>query len=178
MSKRVLAAFLLLFLPLGLLAACGDDDDDAAPVASESEEESGGDAGGDSEDSGGGDGGGDLSKTRCAELVSEMSEAQAAASQALSGDTQSLEDSAAALEEFADDAPEEIRDDFQLIADGYSSIVRALADADIDLSGGQAPDPEALEELQRVAEELDTAEFQAASERVQKFFEEECGTGS
>jgi len=162
--RRVL---LVVLLSVAFVGACGggDDDDTAAePAAS------------DDADSGSNGGIGDIfDAERCAREVSRMAEAQAAALQAATGNVATLEEAAEAFEELADAAPAEIRADMQIVAEGYTEYTRILAEANFDPSGGQAPSQESLEKLQEAGERIDTEEFRAASERVSRWFEEECG---
>src|SRR5918992_228184 len=62
-----------------------------------------------------------------------------------------LEETEAFLNEFADNAPEEIRGDFEVIADSYAKIADALGD--VDVTSGETPSPEALEKLQELSTE-------------------------
>jgi hypothetical protein len=161
-----LARVLLLALVAGILAAgCGGDDDSGgeggAPVTQASE---GGDEGGGTEGLPGIASGDD-----CLQLAS----LGATLSQALSGgNTDDLEKQAQFFEEFADNTPEEVRDDFQTLAEFYSKLTKALADADVQ--PGQEPDPEALQALQEAATSIDQKELEAATANIEKWVKENC----
>ena len=146
-----------------LLAGCGgsDDDDDAdvsADVDTDLDEEL--------EDAGVSEG--------CADALAAMSSASTGVSSAFAGDASDLEDAVEAMEDYADDAPEEIRDDFRLVASAYARFVEVIVESDIDLSGDEVPDQETMDALEDASAELDDEELSAASERIQEFFAEEC----
>jgi hypothetical protein len=79
------------------------------------------------------------------------------------------------LNEFADDAPEEIRDDFRVIADAYSKIADALAD--LQLEPGETPDPEDALKLQEIAGEIDQAALTEANTNITTWVNENCSSG-
>jgi predicted small secreted protein len=172
MLRRIMA---LLVLGSLLLAACGGDDGG-------SDEADGGGAttGGDVGEVTGGDGGdgdgdvGIFDAGRCAEVVAAMASAANAIPAAMSGSAADLEQSVEAMQAFAAEAPEEIREDFQLLAEAYARIGQALADSGYDPASGQPPSAEAMAALQEAGAELNTEEFQAASERISAYFEAEC----
>jgi len=76
------------------------------------------------------------------------------------------------LKEFADRAPEEIRDDFKVIADAYAKIIDALGG--LNLKPGETPSPEAILKLQQIGNEIDQARLQQASENIQRWANENC----
>jgi hypothetical protein len=166
-----------------LLTGCGGGDDDEASddtpatlqedTGSEGDDDgSGSDDGGDSGDSGD-DGDGPLSAERCSEAAQAMAAAAAAVPGSLTGEGGELEESLEQLEAFADAAPGEIRDDLRLIAEATARLAEALEDAGIE--PGEQPSAEDLQELQEIGEDFDDEELQSASERVNAWFEEECG---
>jgi hypothetical protein len=85
------------------------------------------------------------------------------------------EEAAEALENFADEAPEEIRDDFGVLADAYSKIAEALEG--VDLTSGETPPPDVLEKLQQLSSEIDTARVTEASNNISAWTQENCTTG-
>jgi hypothetical protein len=111
-----------------------------------------------------------IESDECQELI----QASASLSQALgSGGTDSeLDDVSTFFDEFAEEAPEEIRADFQVLADAYEAYAEAIAG--IDLQAGETPDPEALQQLQEALESIDQAEVTAASERISAWTTENC----
>jgi hypothetical protein len=161
-----------------VLAACGGDGG----------EQAGGDAGGagataatgpgETGPADTGAGGGDvgvIDAARCAEVTAAMAAAASAVPQAFGGGGTDLDTSVEQLEAFAEAAPEEVRDDLVTIAEGYARVAEILAEADFDPTSGEAPPPEVIAQLEEVSQELDSEEFQAAVERVNAWFEQECG---
>ncbi|HEV2756855.1 MAG TPA: hypothetical protein VG318_13895 [Actinomycetota bacterium] len=118
---------LLLLALVAVLAACGGDD------------------GGGSE-AGGSDGGGGDAQAFC----SKQEELD-------SLDTADPEEMSAAIDDLVADAPEEISDDIQLIADTLEQLQDASSPEDL--------------------EGVDTDELEAASERIESWVEENCEEG-
>jgi hypothetical protein len=182
MTRTVTRAILLAALAALLLtaAACGGDDDESAaatqaPAATAEPSDTTSDTNEESEDTEESEESeGDLPEgfsgsEECRELVG----LGAKVTQALSGTGGDLDDTQEFLDAFADDAPEEIREDFQVIAEAYGKIVEALEG--VDLSSGEQPDPEALAELQQLSTELDQPRIQEANENITAWVEENCG---
>jgi hypothetical protein len=111
-----------------------------------------------------------IESEECQELI----DASASLSQALgSGGTDSdLDDVSTFFDEFAEEAPEEIREDFQVLADAYEAYAEAIEG--IDLESGQTPDPEALQQLQEALTSIDQEEVTAASERISAWANDNC----
>jgi hypothetical protein len=155
------------------LAACGGGDD-AGDAGGDGQVAATGDAAGDS----GGDGGGvagPLDAAECAKVVTAMSAAAAAVPQAMSGEAGDLSTSVEQMEAFAAAAPEEIRDDLLTVAQAYAAYSAALTGTGYDPSSGEPPPPEVIAALTAAGQELQNADFQAASERVSAWFQENCG---
>jgi hypothetical protein len=76
------------------------------------------------------------------------------------------------FDEFAEEAPDEIREDFQVLADAYEAYAEAIEG--IDLQSGQTPDAEALQQLQEALTSIDQEEVTAASERISAWANENC----
>jgi hypothetical protein len=84
------------------------------------------------------------------ENCKEFQELQSKASQAFTGSgAQDVEQVKDQLQAFADEAPDEIKDDFQTLADGYGKI------ADLGLTSTN-PDPQALAKLSQLGTEWAT----------------------
>lgn len=147
-----------------VLAACGggDDTDTSSPAA------------GDGADTGGGVAG-PLDAAECARVVTAMAAAAAAVPQVMSGEVGDLSTSVEQMEAFAQEAPEEIRDDLLTVAQAYSAYSAALTGTGYDPSSGEAPPPEVIAALTEAGQELQNADFQAASDRVSAWFQEHCG---
>ena len=92
--------------------------------------------------------------------------------QSLSGQDANIEDAAKAFDEIADKVPDEIKDDYQVIAENFSKIAEALKG--VDLASGQTPSPEALAKLQELSASMDSAEVQQASQHIEAWVQEHC----
>jgi hypothetical protein len=111
-----------------------------------------------------------IESEECQDLI----EASASLSQALgaSGTDSDLDDVSTFFEEFAEEAPDEIREDFQVLAEAYEAYAEAIEG--IDLQSGQPPDPEALQQLQEALASIDQEEVAAASERISAWTNDNC----
>jgi hypothetical protein len=92
--------------------------------------------------------------------------------QSLSGQTADLQQASKVFDEIADQVPEEIRADYQVIAENFKKIADALKG--VDLTGGQAPSPEALAKLQELSQSMDSPEVKRASEHIEAWVKENC----
>ncbi len=114
---------------------------------------------------------GDLASGECADLV----ESGQQLSQALGAGNltdEDFDDVSRFFDEFADSAPEEIRADFQVLAEAWEVYADVLPDLQVD--PGETPDPEALAKLQQATASIDQEEFAAASERINAWTTENC----
>ena len=93
-------------------------------------------------------------------------------SQALSGNGAGtdLKKTAQVIHEFADDAPSEIKGDFQVLADYMSKV----ADVAGDLKPGQTPSPTQLQKLQTLATSIDTQKLTTASQHITAWVTKNC----
>jgi hypothetical protein len=148
-----------------VLTACGGGDDEGDAVSP---------AAGDSGD-GGAVVGGALDAAECAKVVTAMAAAAAAVPQVMSGEAGDLSASVEQIEAFAQAAPEEIRDDLLTLAKDYSAYTAALQGSGWDPSSGEAPPPEVIAALTAAGQELQNADFVAASDRASAWFAENCG---
>jgi hypothetical protein len=172
--RRITMLALVAVLAL-TAAACGGDDDSG---------------GGDQDDTtdaatdGGADDGGDDGATDAAVAAGLLDEdcrflltgayLNPLGALAPGGDTD-FEDSASQLEAIADGAPDEIKDAMETVAEGYAAMVEVLED--VDVSDPQAfADPELQAELAELDDVFDE-EYEAASETVSTYIQEECATG-
>jgi hypothetical protein len=149
--KRILATVAAVVLGLGLLTACGDDD-------------------------GGSAGGGDY----CADLKAAKKEVDALKG----GDFSSLEKTTDTMHQLADEAPDAIKEDWDTLVSGVDKVVdllkkAGLTDEDMaNLQNGQIPDGvdmTALQDVMTQLQEIDTEEFQAASDHINQHAKDECG---
>jgi hypothetical protein len=168
----------LAALALGLAAAgCGGGDDEASDepetTLTETETDETTTDGETTDDTGSDDPTGfDFSSEECQQLAAAGSEFGQAFSGATTGED--LSDEADAFQEFADNAPEEIREDMQTLADAYEEIVTALADVDLD--PGATPTAEQIAALTQALSSIDQTGVQGASERIATWAQENCTT--
>lgn len=108
-----------------------------------------------------------------AENCTELTTLGTKVSAALSGTGADTEKTKEALNEIADNAPDEIKDDFQVMADAYAKIADAIGEANV--AAGEQPDPEALAKLQQVATELDQTKLEEANTNITAWVTENCG---
>ena len=128
------------------------------------------------DDGGGSAGGGDY----CDDLKAAKKELDSIQG----GDFGSLEKTTDAMHDLADEAPDELKDDWETLVEGVDKIVKALKDAGLtdedmaNLQSGQIPDGvdmAALQDLMTEIQALDTEEFSKASEAINKHAKDECG---
>ena len=163
---------MLLLAALALLVAgCGGDDsdssasgDDAAVVETEAT-----DAADDltTEDDGTADDGTAPLAGECANFAG----LSAKLSSAFAG-TNGIDSAAEVFDEIADQVPDEIRDDYEVLADNFQELADALKG--IDLSAGETPSPEALAKLQELSKSMDSAEVQQASQHIEAWVQKHC----
>ncbi len=92
--------------------------------------------------------------------------------QSLSGQTADLQQASKVFDEIADQVPEEIRADYQVIAENFKRIADALKG--VDLTSGKAPSPEALAKLQELSQSMDSPEVKQASKHIEAWVKENC----
>jgi hypothetical protein len=118
----------------------------------------------------------DMSEIASAENCRELGALSTKLSEAFGATGASdTEEYASFLEEFAERAPEEIRDDFRVVAESYGKIAEALEG--FDPSSTTPPSAEKLAELQRIVAEIDQAELTAASANITTWITENCVPG-
>lgn len=108
-----------------------------------------------------------------AEAAQHYSEALATAGTGGSGDLTKV---AATFGEFAKQAPEEIRADFEEMAKAFAAYAQALSG--LDLQSGKAPSASDIQKITEAAKVFNQAKLQTASEHVQKWVTENCGTAT
>jgi len=93
-------------------------------------------------------------------------------SQATAGGQAGLEEVSKLIDELADNVPDEIKDDFQVLAQNYSKLAEAMKG--VDLSSGEQPSAEALAKMQEVAASLNSPEIQQASTNISNWATKNC----
>ena len=100
------------------------------------------------------------------------------------GDFGSLEKTTDRMHDLADEAPDDLKDDWEILVKGVDKLVAALKEAGLtdedmaNLQSGQIPDGvdmDALQDLMTEISSLDTEEFTKASENINKHAKDECG---
>ena len=99
------------------------------------------------------------------------------------GDPGAFQTAFDAFDKLADEAPNEVSDDWATMQEGVQKIEQAFEDAGLQLDeldevmGGEVPegvDMAKLEELGTTLEELDSEEFNDASDAIEEHAQEEC----
>jgi hypothetical protein len=93
-------------------------------------------------------------------------------SQAMAGGNAGLDEASALFDELASQVPDEIKADFQVIAENFADIAEVMKD--IDLAAGEQPSAEDLAKLQEQTSSLNSTEVTQASANIQKWTEENC----
>ena len=169
MNGRRLAGLLIAAVAL-IAAGCGGSDSNeaspdttAVPTETMSVETTATDSGTSTDDGSIGDLSGD-----CAQFAGVSSKI----AQSLSGQDANMEDAAKAFADIADQVPDEIKDDYQVIAENFSKIAEALKG--VDLTNGETPSPEALAKLQELSKSMDSAEVQQATQNIEAWVSQHC----
>lgn len=76
------------------------------------------------------------------------------------------------FDEFAEQAPAEIRSDLEVIAKNIAKYAEALKD--LDLTSGAAPSADQLQKLQELSKSFDQADLQKASANIEAWVQENC----
>ena len=173
MNTRWLAALLLAALAL-FVAGCGGDDgsdsasSDTAVVETDSADD--GTATDSSDDATATDAAEDDGELggECLQFADLGAKLQAAVGSG-GGDIDSVTE---VFDELADRVPEEIRDDYQVLADNFKEFAEALEG--VDLSSGATPDADTLAKLQEAAASMERPEVQQASQNIQAWVAANC----
>jgi hypothetical protein len=113
---------------------------------------------------------GDFASGDCQDLVN----ASSAIGEALSGANSPDEVQAASdrFHEFAENVPEEIQDDVQVLADVYDKYIAVIAD--IDLQPGETPSAEQIGQLTAALQDIDQQAVTEASTNLSTWATENC----
>jgi hypothetical protein len=102
-----------------------------------------------------------------AENCEEFAQIGAQVSEAITG-TADVDEIKAAFDELAAAAPDDIKPDFEVLAEYMAAIAEALGG--VDVGAGETPDPSALAKLAQI----DAAEATAASTNISRWVTENC----
>ena len=80
------------------------------------------------------------------------------------------------LQAFADRAPEEVRDDFQVIADFYDEWLEVIRETDFE--SGETPTAEQIQKFTEIAQSIDQAKLTAASANISAWVTSNCVPGA
>ena len=111
---------------------------------------------------------------KCSQAARALGEAAAAIPRAVTGQGGDVTDAVRQLSAVAAAAPEELRDDLEVIADGYNNFAKALEDAGFDPSGGQPPTEDQLKAVEAASKDLQTDEFKQALNNITAWFAGGC----
>jgi hypothetical protein len=92
--------------------------------------------------------------------------------ESLSGQTADIQDAAKVFDEIKDQVPDEIKADYEVIAENFSKIAEALKG--VDLTGGETPSPEALAKLQELASSMNSPEVRQATANIEAWVTKNC----
>jgi hypothetical protein len=104
---------------------------------------------------------------KCAELAGLGSKLAAA----MGGQNADVKDVSKLFDEMADQVPDEIKADWQVLAKNFQKIADALKG--VDLSSGQ-PNAAALAKLQQLSSQLDTKELRQATAHIEAWAQKNC----
>lgn len=187
-ARRATALVLAAALATGLAACGGGDDDEGssddvqledvgsdANADDSSSDDSSSDSSSDDEDATDVTVDGDVIEGAFSDGCGEFINVFTALGGAISGAFDA--DAAQEFEAFVDDAPDEVQDDLEVIAEAYQTFAAALEDAGFDPEDPESFDPsnvEALQVFSEASEGFSTPEFTEASNNVNEFIASNC----
>ena len=119
---------------------------------------------------------GDLSglSGECNDLAGASQQFAAAIASSTSGGNSDAEATADAFKAFAEQAPDELKDDFEVLGEVIAAYAVALKD--LDLEPGAVPTADQIAKLTQLGQSLSTTEAQQASAAIAAWGEEHCGS--
>ena len=105
---------------------------------------------------------------KCAELAGLGTKLAAA----MGGQDAGVADVSKVFDELADEVPDEIKADWQVLAENFGKIAEALKG--VDLTNGGTPDAETLAKLQELSATLDSQEVQQATTHIEAWVTKNC----
>jgi hypothetical protein len=111
-----------------------------------------------------------LTSANCRQLLN-LSQSFA---EAMAGNAQNLEKTAALVQQFANKTPTDIRPDFQVLAAAWATVASALKG--VDLSSGKVPSASVLAKLVQLSSQLDAKKLTTASQAIGAWAHANCGT--
>ena len=110
----------------------------------------------------------------CSDLVDASQAFGAAVASSLGTGDNELGNTADRYKAFAENAPDELKDDFETLADLMADYATALAD--LDLQAGETPSAAQIAKLATIGQSLSTTEAQEASAAISAWTQENCGS--
>jgi hypothetical protein len=92
--------------------------------------------------------------------------------QAMSGANADISKTADLFDELVASAPDEIKGDFQVIAEGVTALAAAMKG--IDFKAGATPSADQLAKMQTALASVDSAKLQTASQHIEAWSKEHC----
>jgi hypothetical protein len=185
-TRRLLT---LALIPLLLfLVACGGDDDDDGDAGGDqpSASDSGGSGDSGDSDSSDGDGDGDSDANvddaeaileNCPELIASFGTIAAIGGGGDPSADFDINDAVEAFQNAADQAPDEIKADMQIMADAFADFSAAIEEVGVDLNDPASfatLDAEQQAQLLEALESFDNPELTEASANLSAYFTEHC----
>jgi hypothetical protein len=112
---------------------------------------------------------------KCASLAGVGAKYAQALQAAGAGPNADLSKFSDAFEEFANEAPEEIRADLEVIAKNIGKYAEALKG--LDLTSGETPTADQIAKLQEISKSFDESGMRKASDHIEAWVQENCTTG-
>jgi hypothetical protein len=112
------------------------------------------------------------SSENCQQFVNFATDLSAAMSGTGNTDLQAAADT---LQKYADEAPDEIKDDFQALADAYSKIADAFDG--VDLNSTEPPPADVLAKIASITSSIDSAKLAQAGANISAWTTQNCTGG-
>lgn len=171
-NARQSTVLAVLAAAMVVLSACGNGDEPENDDVSVTEPTT--DAGDPSPDADGDGGSASLTDAECRQYAEAFQDIPSATDP---DSLDSIGDLADILDEAADEVPDEISDDFRVIADAYRSFSDAMSDLDLDFTDPEsmaAMGPEDIAALEEAGRAFDSEEIEAAGQNIDAFLAENC----
>ena len=165
--------FMLVFMALALaVAGCSGTDDPAVDADVDVEATAEGDSA-EADVAVDAEASGNIDAEQCQQVAEALQSVPAAMAGAATGnvDAEAVQAQAEAFQEVADQVPDEISGDFQVVADAFDEIATTLGEVDLS-SGSVSPEDQAA--LQELSSTLSGTDFTTASTNIGEYFTAGC----
>ena len=113
---------------------------------------------------------------QCERAVESLAEynrtIEAGLASAVGGQSADVGDVSRLFDELADRVPDEIKDDWQVLARNFEKVAEALEG--VDLASGETPSAEVLAKLQELSATFDSTEMQEAAGNIEEWARQNC----